>query len=78
MESGPHLLRHTALTRLANLGASIYQIQAVARHARLETTQKYIHTQQTKLTGEAAVLVDAAANGPVGKAVAKRAKPRRK
>jgi len=78
LESGPHLLRHTALTRLANLGASIYQIQAVARHARLETTQKYIHTQQTKLTGEAAVLVDAAANGPVGKAVAKRAKPRRK
>jgi len=79
LESGPHLLRHTALTRLANLGASIYQIQAVARHARLETTQKYIHTQQTKLTGEAAVLVDAAANGrPIGKAVAKRAKPRRK
>lgn len=78
LESGPHLLRHTALTRLANLGASIYQIQAVARHARLETTQKYIHTQQTKLTGEAAVLVDAAANGPGGKAVAKRAKPRRK
>jgi integrase/predicted DNA-binding transcriptional regulator AlpA len=78
IESGPHLLRHTALTRLANLGASIYQIQAVARHARLETTQKYLHTQQSKLTSEAAVLVDAAANGHVGKALAKRAKPRRK
>ena len=76
--SGPHLLRHTALTRLANLGASIYQIQAVARHARLETTQKYIHTQQTKLTGEAAGLVDAAANSPAGKALAKRATARRK
>ena len=50
----------------------------LARHARLETTQKYIHTQQTKLTGEAAGLVDAAANSTAGKALAKRASARRK
>ena len=78
-ESGPHLLRHTGLTRLANLGASVYTIQAVARHARLETTQKYLHTQQAKLTYEAAALLDNdAANRPAGKALAKRTRPRRK
>jgi integrase/predicted DNA-binding transcriptional regulator AlpA len=59
--SGPHLLRHTALTRLANLGASVYVIQAVARHAHLQTTQGYLHTQQVGLAREAATLLDRAA-----------------
>ena len=61
VESGPHLLRHTALTRLANLGASVYVIQAVARHAHLQTTQGYLHTQQVGLAREAATLLDRAA-----------------
>jgi integrase len=60
-KAGPHLLRHTALTRLANLGASVYVIQAVARHAHLQTTQVYLHTQQTGLSREAANLLDRAA-----------------
>lgn len=51
--NGPHLLRHTSLTRLANLGASVYVIQAVARHAHLQTTQGYLHTQQVGLAREA-------------------------
>ena len=59
--SGPHLLRHTALTRLANLGASVYVVQAVARHAYLQTTQGYLHTQQVGLAREAATLLDRAA-----------------
>jgi integrase len=78
-ESGPHLLRHSGLTRLANLGASVYVVQAVARHARLQTTQAYLHTQQAKLTHEAAALLDGvAANAAAGKPVATPARPRRK
>ncbi|MCB9703203.1 MAG: site-specific integrase [Myxococcales bacterium] len=70
-KSGPHLLRHTALTRLANLGASVYVVQAVARHAYLQTTQVYLHTQQTGLSREAATLLDrAAARGRSGNGVA--------
>ncbi len=60
-KAGPHLLRHTSLTRLANLGASVYVVQAVARHAHLQTTQVYLHTQQTGLSREAATLLDRAA-----------------
>ncbi|MCA9658023.1 MAG: tyrosine-type recombinase/integrase, partial [Myxococcales bacterium] len=56
--SGLHLLRHTSLTRLANLGASLYVIQAVARHTSLQTTQAYIHTHRGGLAREAAALLD--------------------
>ncbi|MCB9568401.1 MAG: site-specific integrase, partial [Myxococcales bacterium] len=77
-KSGLHLLRHTSLTRLANLGASVYIVQAVARHSRLQTTQMYLHTQQVLLSREAADLLDQAARGhEPGKALAKRAKSRR-
>jgi integrase/recombinase XerC len=68
--SGPHLLRHTALTRLANLGASVYVVQAVARHARLQTTQDYLHTQQLGLAREAASLLDRAHRADPGNAPA--------
>ncbi|MEZ4453537.1 MAG: site-specific integrase [Nannocystaceae bacterium] len=64
-KTGPHLLRHTSLTRLANLGASVYVVQAVARHSYLQTTQAYLHTQQTGLSREAATLLDRAAAAPV-------------
>ena len=78
-KSGLHLLRHTALTRLANLGASIYIVQAVARHSRIQTTETYLHTQQVLLSREAADLLDtAAASEAVGNSVATRAKTRKK
>ncbi|MEZ4449544.1 MAG: tyrosine-type recombinase/integrase [Nannocystaceae bacterium] len=76
--TGPHLLRHTSLTRLANLGASVYVVQAVARHTRLQTTQTYLHTQQVGLARAAADLLDKAASRPAGKALAKRGKTRQK
>lgn len=76
--SGPHLLRHTGLTRLANLGASVYLVQSMARHARIQTTQSYLHMQQCTLSREAMGLLDAAADKPSGKRVAKRAKARQK
>ena len=75
-DSGPHLLRHTALTRLANLGASIYVVQAVARHSRLATTAAYLHQQQIGLAHEAADLLNRQHHGKQshGKTVAKLAK----
>jgi integrase/predicted DNA-binding transcriptional regulator AlpA len=77
--SGPHLLRHSGLTRLANLGASVYAVQAMARHARLQTTQAYLHQLGSRLTREAVNLLDDAAAGNAnGKPVAKRARTRKK
>jgi integrase/recombinase XerC len=74
-KSGPHLLRHTSLTRLANLGASVYLIKAMARHSRLGTTERYLHTQQIGCAREAVEMLDRAL---AGKALAKRAKTRKK
>jgi integrase len=76
--SGPHLLRHTGLTRLARLGANPYIVQSMARHARLQTTQAYLHLQQCTVSREAANLLDTAADKPRGKRLANQAKPRRK
>lgn len=76
--SGPHLLRHTGLTRLARLGANPYIVQSMARHARLQTTQAYLHLQQCTVSREAADLLDTAADKPRGKRLANQAKPRRK
>ena len=75
-KTGPHLLRHTLLTRLADLGASVYEIQAVARHSEFKTTQTYIHQQQAGLAREAVKLLDRALapEGSPGKAMAKVAK----
>ena len=76
--SGPHLLRHTSLTRLATLGASVHVIQAVARHSWLQTTQAYLHTQRVGLAREAAELIDRASGKALGKSLAKEAKPERR
>ena len=73
-DSGMHLLRHTVLTRLARLGADVYEVQAVARHSRLETTQAYLHLQQAKLARGAADLLDRANRTAPGKRLAKRAR----
>ncbi len=76
-ESGMHFLRHTVLTRLARLGADVYEVQAVARHSRLETTQTYLHLQQAKLARGAAELLDRANKAAPGKRLAKRSRGRR-
>ena len=54
-ETGPHFLRHTGITILASRGLDVWKLQAHARHARIATTQRYVH-----IAKEAAVL-DAAA-----------------
>lgn len=39
----PHILRHTAATRLLRSGASLPLVQAVLRHADIKTTTGYLH-----------------------------------
>lgn len=50
---GAHTLRHTGCTLAIEAGASPQQVQAHARHKRLETTMGYIH-QRDKLRDSAA------------------------
>lgn len=53
-ETGPHLLRHSGLTILARRGCDPWRLQAHARHARLATTQKYVHLAREASAREAA------------------------
>lgn len=57
--SGPHLIRHSALTLAASRGASPYALQALARHSNMSTTMRYyIHLQQVKVAQEAVSLLE--------------------
>ncbi len=49
-----HDLRHTALTRLVQVGADVRTVQAIAGHSSLRTTQRYLHSsdQQKMLAVE--------------------------
>jgi integrase len=40
----PHMLRHTAMSMLYSLEHDIKFVQSQAGHAKIETTQQYIHT----------------------------------
>ncbi len=57
-ETGLHLLRHSGITYLADRGEDIYTVQAFARHARLQTTEGYIHQSKQKLASKAARAFD--------------------
>lgn len=46
----PHLMRHSAYTHLAQHGANAFQIQTMAGHEDMETSQKYIHMALATLT----------------------------
>ncbi len=41
----PHWLRHTSITHQAQSGVSLRYLAENARHARLETTSRYLHTE---------------------------------
>ncbi|MFW3616038.1 tyrosine-type recombinase/integrase [Billgrantia antri] len=41
----PHWLRHTALTHQAQAGVELRYLASTARHARLDTTARYLHTE---------------------------------
>ncbi len=42
-----HSLRHTALTRLGESGASAFQIQRIAGHSSVVVSQKYVHLSES-------------------------------
>jgi site-specific recombinase XerD len=57
-----HELRHTCLTRLREAGMALEAVQAQAGHARLESTQIYLHLADDWLAGQyrrAAEAIDA-------------------
>ena len=41
----PHIMRHTAITRLAEIGADIKTIQEFSGHESLEMVLRYAHAQ---------------------------------
>lgn len=41
----PHWLRHTSLTHQAQAGVELRYLASSARHARLDTTARYLHTE---------------------------------
>lgn len=51
--SGPHRLRHTCITIMARGGFPSAMLQKHARHARLSTTERYIHLVEDEVSVEA-------------------------
>ncbi len=41
----PYVLRHTALTRLAQAGADVFTLARIAGHSSITITQRYVHPQ---------------------------------
>ncbi|SDJ77967.1 tyrosine-type recombinase/integrase [Billgrantia gudaonensis] len=51
----PHWLRHTALTHQAQSGVELRFLAATARHARLDTTARYLHAEDEEWHRQQAV-----------------------
>jgi site-specific recombinase XerD len=58
--TGPHMLRHTFCSHLAMRGASAKQIQELAGHQDLATTQRYMHLSPAAIDAAIAMLDDPA------------------
>lgn len=56
--TGLHILRHSGITFLADQGADVHMLKAFARHARLQTTEGYLHQSKQRLAHAAARLFD--------------------
>ena len=41
----PYILRHTALTRLAESGCDVFTLARIAGHSSITITQRYVHPQ---------------------------------
>ncbi len=44
----PHWLRHTAITHQAQAGINLHYLAESARHSRLDTTSRYLHTEDQR------------------------------
>ncbi|MBP5981331.1 MAG: site-specific integrase [Halomonas sp.] len=47
-QATPHWLRHTSITHQAQAGISLRHLAESARHARLDTTSRYLHTEDNE------------------------------
>ena len=41
----PYVLRHTALTQIAQAGADVFTLARIAGHSSITITQRYVHPQ---------------------------------
>ncbi|MBD3894372.1 tyrosine-type recombinase/integrase [Halomonas sp. ML-15] len=53
-KASPHWLRHTALTHQAQQGVELRYLALTARHARLDTTARYLHAEAEEWHRQAA------------------------
>ncbi|SHL93513.1 Site-specific recombinase XerC [Vreelandella subglaciescola] len=44
----PHWLRHTSITHQAQAGINLHYLAESARHSRLDTTSRYLHTEDAR------------------------------
>ena len=42
----PYILRHTALTQLAEAGCDVFTLARIAGHSSITITQRYVHPQE--------------------------------
>lgn len=59
-----HALRHTFCSRLAMRGVPVRTIQALAGHANIETTERYLHTDASQERAAMAMLGETPAAAP--------------
>lgn len=59
-----HKLRHTFCSRLAEAGAKILEIKALAGHADINTTERYMHLAPNQTASAIALLNDRAEGEP--------------
>ena len=68
-KGGPHLMRHTSITNLAEVGVDPADIQSHARHKHYSTIEKYLHVCKVKGSRRAAARLDEARSKRGSKAI---------
>jgi hypothetical protein len=69
-DKGWHALRHTFCSRLAARGVPATEIQRLAGHVSIKTTQRYMHVSEDRLTAAVMVLDDGCAENENASSVA--------